>query len=155
MDLSYEQLLELSEKGANIHVHLGGEAGGGPPPDNGNGDPPPGDEPQWIVSSREGKGPRLYSAYQRSGTEPDPGGGKRIMLQTSNKNGKALMLQATDKMLVIDGPTQYATEAGLFDFYHVTSFRDEAAFAAKWLRDGVQLPEMHIFWVRRDQVKDV
>lgn len=160
MDLSYEQLKELASGGASIHVHLDGGASGGPPPDNGGGDDPddpddPGDQPQWIISSRATKGPRLYSPYQRSGTEPDPGGGLRIMLQTNNKKvpPKPLILQATDKMLVIDGPTKYATEAGLMDFYHVMSFRDEAVFAVKWLK--VAPPEAHIFWVRTDQVQDV
>ena len=164
MDLTYEQLLELSERGANIHVYLG-EAmlpPDDPPPDNGddppdNGDDDPPDDPaQYVISSRAGKiGPRLYSPYQRNGIEPDPGGGLRIMLQTNNKNGKALMLQETDEMIVI-GEGRYATEAGHMDFYHVANFRDWKGYTAKWLRPDVEpLPEVYIFWVRKDQVKDV
>jgi hypothetical protein len=153
MNLTYEQLLELSAKGANIHVHLGGGAGGEPPPDNGDG-PPPDDPAQYVISSRTGKGPRLYSPYQRNGKEPDRGGGLRIMLQTNNKNGKALTLQETDEMIVIS-EGKYATEAGHMDFYHVANFRDWGGFTGKWLNIGIVPPETFIFWVRKDQVRDV
>jgi hypothetical protein len=46
MNLSYQQLLELSEKGASIHVHLGASGGDAPSPAP---DDPPSDAPATIL----------------------------------------------------------------------------------------------------------
>ncbi|MEK6222934.1 MAG: hypothetical protein N2D54_11870 [Chloroflexota bacterium] len=66
MNLTYEQLLELSEKGANIHVHLNGSQS-----DDGGGDDLPDDEskdpPTLLIQMLEKEAFKKPSDYNKKG----------------------------------------------------------------------------------------
>jgi hypothetical protein len=65
MNLSYEQLLELSEKGANIHVHLGasGSDAQDPLPDQ----PPNDDPPTMLIQMLAREAFKQPSDYNKKG----------------------------------------------------------------------------------------
>lgn len=169
MNLTYEQLLELSAKGASIHVHFGGAPSDDTPPDNGGGDPPP-TNPPVIYGKGNGikRRLKLWTPYNHNGVLQKNGKGKMIMLEASNlETGAQLSITNSDEFLIVNGVDDADSGGNHSAYWRITKFRKlpeggefeyrEDELAADYLREGRTPYDdiKPIFWVPKLYVEIV